>query len=91
MFNFERIKVRTRLMIFFAGVVLGLLAVGIFSLYVLRDHLMEDRRPKTRNVLEWVLGVVDYFKKQQKAGKLSEEEAKRQAMDSRRNVRYGGK
>ena len=91
MFNFERIKVRTRLMIFFAGVVLGLLAVGIFSLYVLRDNLMEDRRLKTRNVVESVLGVVDYFHKQQQAGKLSEEEAKRQAMDSLRNVRYDGK
>ncbi|RZT90812.1 methyl-accepting chemotaxis sensory transducer with Cache sensor [Azospira oryzae] len=91
MFNFERIKVRTRLMIFFAGVVLGLLAVGIFSLYVLRDNLMEDRRLKTRNVVESVLGVVDYFYKQQQAGKLSEEEAKRQAMDSLRNVRYDGK
>lgn len=91
MFNFERIKVRTRLMIFFAGVVLGLLTVGIFSLYVLRDNLMEDRRLKTRNVVESVLGVVDYFYKQQQAGKLSEEEAKRQAMDSLRNVRYDGK
>ncbi len=91
MFNFERIKVRTRLMIFFAGVVLGLLAVGIFSLYVLRDNLMEDRRLKTRNVVESVLGVVDYFHKQQQAGKLSEEEAKRQSMDSLRNVRYDGK
>lgn len=91
MFNFERIKVRTRLMIFFAGVVLGLLAVGIFSLYVLRDNLMEDRRLKTRNVVESVLGVVDYFHKQQQAGKLSEEEAKGQAMDSLRNVRYDGK
>ena len=91
MFDFERIKVRTRLMIFFAGVVLGLLAVGIFSLYVLRDNLMEDRRLKTRNVVESVLGVVDYFHKQQQAGKLSEEEAKRQAMDSLRNVRYDGK
>ena len=91
MFNFERIKVRTRLMIFFAGVVLGLLAVGIFSLYVLRVNLMEDRRLKTRNVVESVLGVVDYFHKQQQAGKLSEEEAKRQSMDSLRNVRYDGK
>ncbi|MFZ5583695.1 MAG: methyl-accepting chemotaxis protein [Pseudomonadota bacterium] len=91
MFNFERIKVRTRLMIFFAGVVLGLLAVGIFSLYVLRDNLMEDRRLKTRNVVESVLGVVDYFHKQQQAGKLSEEDAKRLAMDSLRNVRYDGK
>ena len=91
MFNFERIKVRTRLMIFFTGVVLGLLAVGIFSLYVLRDNLMEDRRLKTRNVVESVLGVVDYFHKQQQAGKLSEEEAKHLAMDSLRNVRYDGK
>ncbi len=91
MFNFERIKVRTRLMIFFSGVVLGLLAVGIFSLYVLRDNLMEDRRLKTRNVVESVLGVVDYFHKQQQAGKLSEEDAKRLAMDSLRNVRYDGK
>ena len=52
---------------------------------------MEDRRLKTRNVVESVLGVVDYFHKQQQAGKLSEEEAKRQAMDSLRNVRYDGK
>jgi len=91
MFNFERIKVRTRLMIFFTGVVLGLLVVGIFSLYVLRDNLMEDRRLKTRNVVESVLGVVDYFHKQQQAGKLSEEDAKHLAMDSLRNVRYDGK
>ncbi|HET7776150.1 MAG TPA: methyl-accepting chemotaxis protein [Azospira sp.] len=91
MFNFERIKVRTRLVIFFAGVVIGLLAIGIFSLYVLRDNLMEDRRLKTRNVVESALGVVDYFLKQQQAGKLSEEDAKRMAMDSLRNARYDGK
>jgi len=91
MFNFERIKVRTRLIIFFAGVVIGLLAIGIFSLYVLRDNLMEDRRLKTRNVVESALGVVDYFHKQQQAGKLSEEDAKRLAMDSLRNARYDGK
>jgi len=88
MFNFERIKVRTRLVIFFAGVVIGLLAIGIFSLYVLRDNLMEDRRLKTRNVVESVLGTVGYFHQLQQAGKLTEDEAKRMAMDALRNTRY---
>ncbi|GBG03815.1 methyl-accepting chemotaxis protein [Azospira sp. I13] len=88
MFNFERIKVRTRLVIFFAGVVIGLLAIGIFSLYVLRDNLMEDRRLKTRNVVESVLGTVGYFQQLQQAGKLTEDEAKRMAMDALRNTRY---
>ncbi|HJW04585.1 MAG TPA: methyl-accepting chemotaxis protein [Azospira sp.] len=88
MFNFERLTVRTRLFIYFAGVVIGLLAVGILSLYVLRDNLMEDRRLKTRNVVESAVGVVDYFHKQVQAGKLAEDDAKRMAMDALRNTRY---
>ncbi|MDE2585333.1 MAG: methyl-accepting chemotaxis protein [Betaproteobacteria bacterium] len=91
MFNFERLTVRTRLFIYFAGVVVGLLAIGIFSLYVLRDNLMEDRRLKTRNEVESAVGVVDYFHKQAQAGKLAEDDAKRMAMDALRNVRYDGK
>ncbi len=56
-----------------------------------RDVLLEDRKVKTQQVVEATMGVLTYFDGQVQAGKLTRDEAQRQAAALIKGVRYGGK
>jgi methyl-accepting chemotaxis protein len=53
-----------------------------------KNQLLADRQDKTRNVVEAATGVLEYFHKQEKAGKISREEAQAQAKEVLRGMRY---
>ena len=53
-----------------------------------KSQLLADRQDKTRNVVEAATGVLEYFHKQEKAGKISREEAQAQAKEVLRGMRY---
>ena len=75
---------------------LGLTIATIVALCVLfavvlsneKSQLLADRQDKTRNVVEAATGVLEYFHKQEKAGKISREEAQTQAKEVLRGMRY---
>ena len=53
-----------------------------------KDQLLSDRKDKTRNVVEVAHSVIETYYKQEKAGKLTREEAQAQAKEILRGMRY---
>ena len=82
-------RVSTRMQLLVGLTLLGLLVLCFFALAQLRDGMMEDRREKTKNLVEIGMGVLEHYQKLVQEGKLSDDEAKRAAKESLRNVRYG--
>jgi methyl-accepting chemotaxis protein len=69
---------------------IGILAVAAAFL-VSERHLIEKERGRTvRQAVEVAAGVVDRFQQLAASGKLSEEQAKREALEALRGLRYDG-
>lgn len=56
---------------------------------LLEKQLLSDYDKNIKNQVENAISILDYYYKQYKNGVLTEEEAKRQAKEALRNVRYG--
>jgi methyl-accepting chemotaxis protein len=81
-------KLAYKLSFLVAVAVVGLLVNITMGLTQLRGHLLEDRKIKTRHVVETVTGILAYYQKQQKDGLLSEADAQKAAVDTLRGLRY---
>ncbi len=78
------------------GLVIVLMLAGIgsiitLSLSELKSNLLEDRQIKTKHVVETAYGVLEYFDIQNKTGKMSKEEAQRNAIAAIKGMRYEDK
>ena len=89
MSGFSSLRVATRMQLLVALALIGLLALCLTALFQLKDSMMEDRKEKTRNLVEVGIGIVTHHHKLAVAGKLSEADAKLAARDSLRTLRYG--
>jgi len=81
-------RVSTRMQLLVGLTLVGLLILCFSSLLQLKDSMLEDRKQKTKNLVEVGLGIVAYHHQLAATGKLSEEDAKKAARDSLRGVRY---
>lgn len=91
--SYQKIKVmlntiRARLIFILLLALMGLLTLTITSLYSEYDNLLADRKLKTRHVVEVATSVVDHFHARQKAGAMSEAEAKAAALAALKAMRY---
>ncbi|HEX6736344.1 MAG TPA: methyl-accepting chemotaxis protein [Azonexus sp.] len=68
---------------------LGLIVLCLTALFQLKDEMLEDRKEKTRDLVDTALGIVKYHHQLASSGKMSEDEAKVAARASLRGVRYG--
>lgn len=84
--NFHTIRGRLLLVLFVA--LLGILAVSAVSLSYERSNLMEDRKVKTRHLVESATSVLTHFHELEKKGELSEDQAKAAALGVLRDMRY---
>ncbi|MDP3538754.1 MAG: methyl-accepting chemotaxis protein [Azonexus sp.] len=82
-------RVATRMQLLIGLTLLGLIILCLTALFQLKGSMLEDRKQKTRNLVEVGIGIVAHHHKLAQAGKLSEEDAKRAARDSLRSLRYG--
>ena len=87
--NFSSLRVATRMQLLVALALIGLLFLCLTALFQLKDSMTEDRKEKTRNLVEVGIGIIDHHHKLAAAGKLSEADAKLAARDSLRALRYG--
>lgn len=87
--GFNSLRVRTRMQILSALTLIGLLILCLVALLHLKDSMIEDRKQKTKNLVEVGIGVLAHFHQQSTAGKLSEAEAKAAAIATLRGLRYG--
>ncbi len=88
---FEKFKIKYRLLFIAFIVLCGLFLLVSQSLFFLRGQLMDDKRVKTRHVVESAYGVVEHYYKAAKAGKISEDVAKAEAAGVLRSMRYDEK
>lgn len=86
---FQSLRVSTRIQSLVGLMLLGLLVISVNALLHLKETLLEDRKEKTRNIVELGVGVLTHFHKQAKDGKLSDEEARIAARETLRGLRYG--
>ncbi len=89
MSGFNSWRVSTRMQLLIGLTLVGLLILCIVALLQLRGGMLEDRKEKTKNLIEVSMGILEYHQKLAQSGKLSDEEAKQAAKESLRNVRFG--
>lgn len=81
-------SIKTRFVVVLAVAVLGLAALGLYSLAELRGNMLDDRQDKIHALVEVANGVVARFHDLAKSGALSEDQAKKQALETVRQMRY---
>jgi len=86
--SLSSLRVSTRMQLLVGLTLIGLLALCLTSLFQLKSSMLDDRKQKTRNLVEVATGIVAHHHKLATEGKLSEEDAKKAARDSLRGLRY---
>ncbi len=81
-------RVNERLIALTSALLLCLVAFSAFILFDLKENLIEDRKEKTRNVVEVAYSTITQYADLALKGKMSEADAKAAALGSIRNLRY---
>ncbi len=82
-------RVSTRMQLLIGLTLVGLLVLCIIALLQLKNGMLEDRKEKTKNLIEVSVGVLEHHHKLAQSGKISDQDAMLAAKESLRNVRYG--
>ena len=83
-------SIKARLVMLSTVAVLGLVVLGLDSLNDMRNSMLEDNKDTTQLVVEIAGGVVARRHDLAKSGALSEDEAKKHADETLRQMRYSG-
>ncbi len=84
-----RLQNKLRVIVIFA--VACMLLMEVYSLLSLKGNLLEEKKLKTKHVVETACGVVEHYYKSFKDGKLQEQQAKSMALNTLRALRYDEK
>ncbi len=90
MLRFEKLQVRSRLALISAVSVIGLVVIGIFSAYKLRENIVVERYEKIRGLVETAHAVLAHYEQQAASGQMSPEAAREAALGAVRAMRYDG-
>jgi methyl-accepting chemotaxis protein len=85
---FKNLRIGMRLWLLVLVAIAALLLTAGQALSNLRHSMLEDRQTKTRHVVETAYGVMEYYGALAAAQKISAEEARTQAMNILRGMRY---
>lgn len=88
MFTLNSMKIGKRLLLIVGGAVLAAILVGAFGLSELRTQMVEDRKDKTRALINATVSLIDHYYQQVTSGALSEEQAKEAAASAVGALRY---
>lgn len=69
----------------------GMGVVSVSALYSERNTILEDRKTKTRHLVEVAQGLLGYYEQQEKSGALSGDDARKAAIAAIKGLRYEGK
>ncbi|WP_291995373.1 methyl-accepting chemotaxis protein [Candidatus Accumulibacter sp. ACC003] len=84
----RKLTLTTRLYLLLASMLLGLLALGAYSVFELRQHILEEKRLAIRAVVSSAMGIIEQQYEMQQAGKRTPEEAQQVAKDALRKSRF---
>ncbi|ALG74544.1 chemotaxis protein [Azospirillum thiophilum] len=85
----KNFRISHRLMLFIPLLLVTLVVVAGFSLSVLKDSLLEDRKEQLRQTVGVVRGMVESWHEKEKSGQLTREQAQQAARDQLRPLRFG--
>ena len=86
----DALSIRTRFVLLFTLVLVGVATLALVSLVNLRTEMLAERSAKLVDIIDGEMSVVKHFQQLQQEGKLTVEQAKQQALDSVRAFRYEG-
>jgi methyl-accepting chemotaxis protein len=86
--SLRKLKLMTRLSISAVLALLAMLVIMWEAVGTMEELLYDDRQLKTRHLVEVAHGVVENYHALQKAGTLSEDDAKAQAIKALKSLRY---
>ena len=84
------LKISTRLQLMVASAAQGMAIIGLNGLVSLHDNMLDDRRAKTRQLVEVALGTLEHFALQEQQGNLARVDAQQSAISALKNIRYHG-
>ena len=84
----NNMRISTRMQILIGLTLIGLLVLCFAALFQLKGTMLDDRKQKTRNLVEVALGTLAYHHKLAEDGKMSADDAKKAARESLRGLRY---
>lgn len=87
----NNLKIKTKLSILLLIAALGLIIIEISSFYSFKDILLNERKTKTKHIIEVASGVIETYYNRFKNGEITEEEAKTRAIRYIKALRYGDK
>ena len=84
--GFSSLRVATRMQILVGLALIGLLVLCVGALYQLKDSMIEDRKAKIRNLVEYGHTQLAFYDEQAKSGKMTLEQAQALAKDALRKA-----
>ncbi len=81
-------SIKTRLLFIMIAAFAGMALIAGFALQAEKSTLMDDRKVKTRHLVEAAHGILVFYHNRFKSGAMPEEEAKKAALDSINAMRY---
>ncbi|MGB4063134.1 MAG: methyl-accepting chemotaxis protein [Azonexus sp.] len=84
----NNLRISTRMQILTGLTLIGLIVLCVAALMQLKGTMLDDRKQKTRNLVEVATGTLAYHHKLAADGKLSEDQAKSAARETLRGLRY---
>ncbi len=85
---FASLRVATRIQILVGLALAGLLVLCFTALFQVKSSMLEDRKQKTRNLVEVGIGTLAHYQKLAADGKMSDEDARKAAKETLRTLRY---
>jgi methyl-accepting chemotaxis protein len=89
--RFQHLRVSTRIQILVGLVLVGMLVLSGTSLVNQKTSLLEQRKEKTRQLVESVYSLINHYHARQMRGELSEEVARDTAVQAIKAMRFDGK
>lgn len=84
----KNLKIKYKLWAVVGVMTLGIITIGLMYALTLRSNLFTEKQMQTRHLVETAYGVLDYYHKLFKEGKLSENDAKTAAISAIKQLRY---
>ena len=88
--NPRGLSVQQRLLVIVAAATAGIILLATVLLFGMRSNMLEDRKNAARFAVESAWGVVEAFHKRVGTGELTDADARKQAMETLRTLRYNG-
>ena len=86
----QNMRINSRFMLINLIMVIGLVTISFIGLSALKKEMMHDRLVKTEHMVEAATNTAKLFAEKAQKGEISQDEAKRLAMESIRGMRYEG-